>query len=299
MKVPDTYEWIVTSIGKTRPTEAGQVRLVIAWLVAFLVPLGLVLETADKATLDQFCGLASLQRSDVSMNRLVYTIRNVYAELHTKAWIKVNPADDLRWTFRAERRAAFDVDLVAVEELLDHIQSSQSKAASEEELRNMCCVQVAVDAGTSCGELAALNISHLDRRGAILIARGERRERIARLSPAAIKDLSRYLELRRDLFGFGAEALFVSSTGACDRLPLRSIACGIQIQIEDAGLQGRISPSDLGRYLAAKLISEGVPPHEAVLMLGYKRVPGVSRGNTETLPSSALKEFHPLHSENA
>jgi hypothetical protein len=51
-------------------------------------------------------------------------------------------------------------------------------------------------------------------------ARGESRERIARLSLGAHIDTSRYLELCRDLFdSLGSEALFVSTKGSRDRLP--------------------------------------------------------------------------------
>jgi site-specific recombinase XerD len=129
-----------------------------------------------------------------------------------------------------------------------------------------------------------------------LVARGGPRERIARLSLEAHIDLSLYLELRRDLFGLGSEALFVSTRGARERLPLRSIAQNIQSQIENASLEERMNPADLARYPAAKFISEGTAPHHAVLMLGYKRIPGVYKGPTMPRTSDALKLFHPLHS---
>jgi site-specific recombinase XerD len=230
------------------------------------------------------------------MNRLVFTIRNVYAELHSGNWIDLNPASGLRWTFCRQRRCTLDIDLGAVQELLEHIERRRHRATSEEEVRNRCCVHIAVDAGLSCSELSALNISHLGRNSAILVASGEPRARIARLSPKTCIDLSLYLEHRRDLFGLGSEALFVSTRGARERLPLRSIAQVIQSQIEDASLDERMNPADLARYPAAKFISEGTGPHDAVLMLGYKRIPGVYKGPTMPRTSDALKLFHPLHS---
>jgi hypothetical protein len=60
------------------------------------------------------------------------------------------------------------------------------------------------------------------------------------------------LDLRRDLFGLGSEALFVSTKGA-----------------REAGLEGRIIPADLARYPAAKLLSEGAGEQDAVGMIGY------------------------------
>jgi hypothetical protein len=136
---------------------------------------------------------------------------------------------------------------------------------------------------------------HVGRNNAIRVASGGPRERIARLSPDAGVDLSSYLEHRRDLFGLGSDALFASSRGRRERLPLRSIAQVIQMQIEDAGLTDQICPADLARYPVAKLISEGAGPQDAIVMVGYKRVPGVS---DETTPSGSdvLKAFHPLHS---
>jgi site-specific recombinase XerD len=202
----------------------------------------------------------------------------------------------MRWTFCRQGRCTLDIELAAVEKLLEHIERRGHRSVSEEEVRNRCFVHVAVDAGVSCSELAALDIGHLRRHGAILVASGEPRERLARLSPEAYMDLSHYLDLRRDLFGYGSEALFVSGRGSRDRLPLRSIAQAIQAQIEDAGLEGRISPADLARYPAAKLVSEGAGPQDAILMLGYKRIPGASRSQTNALISESLKHFHPLHS---
>lgn len=295
MNVPDKYEWIVASIGKRRPTEAGQASLVIVWLVAFLIRFGLLLEEADKAALDEFCCAASISRTDVSMNRLVYTIRNIYSELHSRDWISVDPATDLGWTFKRQRRCTLDVDLVAVEELLEHIDRQRNGAPTEEEVRNRLCVQLAVDTGASCSELSDVNIAHVGRFNAIRIASGGPRERIARLSPDAGMDLSSYLGHRRDLFGLGSDALFASSRGRRERLPLRSIAQIIQMQIEDAGLTDRIWPADLARYPVAKLISEGACLQDAIVMTGYKRVPGVSK---ETAPCglNALETFRPLHS---
>jgi hypothetical protein len=67
------------------------------------------------------------------------------------------------------------------------------------------------------------------------------------------------------------------------------------MQIEDAGMTDRICPADLARYSAAKLISEGACPQDAIVMTGYKRVPGASK---EATPCglNALETFHPLHS---
>lgn len=90
---------------------------------------------------------------------------------------------------------------------------------------------------------------------------------------------STYFSHRRDLFGVGSEALFASARGVRERLPIRSIANIIQAQIANAGLTGRITSADLGRYGAAKLIAEGVAPHDALLMIGYKRIPMPARGN--------------------
>jgi hypothetical protein len=67
VKVPGRYEWIVDSIRARRPTEAGQARLVILWLVAFLAHRGLPLEEADGSVLEAFCQRASLNRTDASI----------------------------------------------------------------------------------------------------------------------------------------------------------------------------------------------------------------------------------------
>lgn len=93
-----------------------------------------------------------------------------------------------------------------------------------------------MDAGASCSELSALNHVDIGRHCAIQIALGTPRERIARLSPGGIADCNVYLEQRRDLFGFGSDALFASARGSRERLPIRSIANIIQSQIDALGL---------------------------------------------------------------
>ena len=57
----------------------------------------------------------------------------------------------------------------------------------------------------------------------------------------------------------------------------------------------RLYPADLARYSVAKLISEGAGAQDAIVMTGYKRVPGVSEETILSGPDS-LKTFHPLHS---
>lgn len=293
MRVPERYRWIVSSIGTQRPTEAGQAALVISWLVAFLLRFGLSLEEADQWALENFCRHASVSRNDVSMNRLVYSIRNIYAELRAKEWIDSDPATDLRWKFDRQGRDTLDVDLVAVEALLEHLEARRQADLLEETARDRLVVQLAVDVSAACSELSALNHADMGSHCAIRIAVGTPRERIGRLSPQGLAYRSTYFDHRRDLFGVRSEALFTSARGARERLPIRSIANIIQLQIDNAGLTGRITPADLGRYGAAKLIAEGVAPQDALLMIGYKRIPRLLRGG-EPDPD-LLPAFHPLH----
>lgn len=293
MRVPERYLWIVRSIGTRRATEAGQAGLVISWLVAFLLRFGLSLEKADERALETFCRHASETRNDASMNRLVYSIRNIYAELRAKDWIDSDPAMNLRWKYDRQGRDTLDVDLIAVEALLEHLEARRQADLLEETARDRLVVQLAVDASVACSELSALNHSDTGSNGAVRIAVGTPRERIARLSPQGFAYRSTYFGHRRDLFGIGSDALFASVRGARERLPIRTIANIIQVQIAKAGLTGRIMPADLGRYGAAKLIAEGVAPQDALLMIGFKRIPMPSRGNE--LPSDMLRAFHPLH----
>lgn len=293
MKVPERYQWIVRSIGTRRATEAGQAALVISWLVAFLLRFGLLLEEADQLTLKEFCRYASETRNDVSMNRLVYSVRTIYAELRVNDWIASDPTIDLQWKYDRHGRDTLDVDLVAVEALLRHLETQEQGDLQEETARDRLVAQLAVDTSAACSELSAMNLCDTGSRGAIRIAVGTPRERIARLSPQGLAYRSIYLDHRRDLFGLGSDALFASVRGARERLPIRTIANIIQVQIANAGLTGRIMPADLGRYGAAKLIAEGGAPQDALLMIGYKRIPLPARGK-EPCPD-ILRAFHPLH----
>lgn len=293
MKAPAKYRWIVESIGARRRTEADQAGLVISWLVAFLLRLGVMLEGADARALESFCQHASMRRNDVSMNRLVYTIRNVYAELRSHGRIEDDPSRDLKWGCDRERRCTLEVDLASVEKLLDYVDHRRVPGATEETVRNGLIAQLAVDAGASCGELSGLNHVDLGTGCAVRIGRGTARERIARLSLKGSADCVTYLQSRRDLFGLGSEALFVSTRAARKRLPLKSVADIIQSQIDAAGLTDHIAPADLGRYAASKLLSEGASPQDALLVSGLRRIPG--RGRSGPLEPDIFKGLHPLH----
>lgn len=293
MKAPAEYRWIVESIGARRRTEAAQAGLAIRWLVAFLLRLGMKLEEANARALQSFCQHASVRRNDISMNRLVYSIRNVYAELTSRGWIEDDPSRDLKWGFDRERRCTLEVDLTSVEKLLDYVDVQRVRGATKDTVRNGLIAQLAVDAGASCGELSGLDHVDLGTGCAVRIGRGTTRERIARLSHKGSADCVTYLQSRRDLFGLGSDALFVSSRGAKTRLPIRSIADIIQSQIDAAGLSDHISPSDLGRYAACKLLSEGASPQDALLVVGLRRIPGRSRCNPAQ--PGLFKGLHPLH----
>jgi site-specific recombinase XerD len=292
MIVPAKYQWIVDSIAQRRPKEADQARLVICWLTSFLVGLGLLLEFADAKALNAFCQRASSRRNDVSMNRLVYTIKNVFAALLSHGWIERDPSHDLKWNCQNERRSTLDVDFEAIDRLL-HYGRAGRRPHSEESLRNSLIVQFAAETGALCGELSELNRTDLGNGGAVLLARGTARERLARLSPDGREACAAYFGARRNLFGLGSEALFVGTTGTEDRLPLRSIANAIQSLIDEAGLADLISPSDIGRYAAGKLLAEGACPKDALLAVGFKRVPG--RGRNSKLVDGDFGNFHPLH----
>jgi hypothetical protein len=53
-------------------------------------------------------------------------------------------------------------------------------------------------------------------------------------------------------------------------------------------------PADLARYPVAKLISEGAGPQDAIVMTGYKQVPGIPEETIQS-GSNSLRAFHPLH----
>jgi hypothetical protein len=127
--IPGRSQQVIQIIGR----YSSLIETVIAWLVAFMAHLGLPLEGADGSVLEAFCDRASLSRTDASMNRFVFTIRNVYAELHSRDWIGLNPASGLQWKFLRQRRCTLDIDLTAVESLLEHIKGRRHEATSSEE----------------------------------------------------------------------------------------------------------------------------------------------------------------------
>jgi hypothetical protein len=71
----------------------------------------------------------------------------------------------------------------------------------------------------------------------------------------------------------------------------------MQTQIEEAGLEGRIVPADLGRYPAAKLISEGTAPGAVAGLVGIEC--GVVSG-VINLESSGVEasDWRPRHDEH-
>jgi hypothetical protein len=62
-----------------------------------------------------------------------------------KDWIYSDPTKNLRWKYDRHDRDTLDVDLVAVEALLTHLENRRQADLSDETARDRLVVQLAVD----------------------------------------------------------------------------------------------------------------------------------------------------------
>jgi site-specific recombinase XerD len=299
MVISDRYQWIVSLIAQTKPTESTQVRLALAWLSAFFARLGKSLENATYAELLAFCAERhQAGRSDASMARLVRSIKNIYATVVAAKVMVEDPSSRLTWSCPTAQPASLAIDLTAVDDLIEFAEGECSACNERANwlvpARTLLEIYVAAEAGGACAELANLSLDDIGITvGTVILARGTDKERLGILAGPGLEHARRYIRRRRELPSIGTH-LFVCSRRPHHGQGVKDVCTELQKLIHSAGLSQRLKPSDLCRSLASRLLKTGEGRHMATRLIGRKKVPNFPGEPVEGFDPWAALAHHPL-----
>lgn len=170
-------------------------------------------------------------------------------------------------------------------------------------LRNRAIIEMLFSSGIRVGELALLNMEHINREQAELLIQGKgNRERIAFLSQRAMNSLTAYMgvwpQLRRQE-KFGESPVFLNYQG--ERLNVRSIR-RLLIELGDAAnLTKPLYPHVFRHSFATHLLNHGVDLRIVQELLGHASIRSTqiyTHVSTERLKRAYLKA-HPRASQSS
>ena len=198
--------------------------------------------------------------------RRLASLRSFFRFGQREGWTESNPAKPLRNPRKARALPHF-LSADDIERLLGSPPQSEPMG-----LRDRAILEVLYSAGLRVSELAGLNVSDIDARGATLRVRGKgRRERIAPVGSYALGALDQWLKARRISAREkgGAEGpVFVNKSGR--RLTTRSIGRLLEKYLRATGLDRRTTPHTLRHSFATHLLDRGADIRSVQELLGHK-----------------------------
>ncbi len=225
-----------------------------------------VLETTD----DQIRGFLSfLHAQDYSKSttaRKLATLRSFYKFCLRRSYLTENPVASIR-TPKLEKRLPKFLELEDIQKLFDTPDVNTLLGA-----RDRAMLETIYSTGIRVSELVELNLVDIDFEGECLRVRGKgRRERVAPISPTALRAIRRYLDMRAAdsrSSSFDPNALYVNKHG--QRLSTRSVRRKLDKYLMEAGLDPSISPHTLRHSFATHLLNNGADLRSVQQLLGHQ-----------------------------
>jgi len=229
-----------------------------------------------------------LARSSVA--RRVAAVRSFYRFMVRQGIIESNPTVALR-TPRRERNLPLFLTVEEVERLLNAPDTSSWIG-----VRDRAVLDVLYGAGLRVGELVALNDDDIDLRAEILCVRGKgKKERLAPMGSCAAEALRHYLDVRgRGRFAHRKDnATFVNAREG-RRLTARSVRRIVQRYLNEAGLDGRLSPHALRHSFATHMLNNGADLRSVQELLGHEHL-STTQIYTHLLPEDLKAVYQRAH----
>jgi integrase/recombinase XerC len=136
-------------------------------------------------------------------------------------------------------------------------------------VRDRALLETLYGAGLRVSELVGLDLEDLDLERGIARVRGKgRKERLAPLGGAAVRELRAWLEARPR--GEQARAVFTNARGG--RLTARSVHRVVKACAARAGVDARVRPHALRHSFATHLLDRGANLREVQELLGHKNL---------------------------
>lgn len=208
--------------------------------------------------------VASLSRNGLggrSIARHLSSVRRCYEFLLREHAVKNNPALDVRAP-KSGRRLPKVTDVDQLTQLLD------SEPEDPLEVRDLSMFELMYSSGLRLSELAGLDLSSVDSRGAEVRVLGKgSKERVLPVGKQALKALDRWLAVRSALADEVQPALYVSRRG--DRLSARSIQSRLGRWGVTRGADQRLHPHMLRHSFASHLLESSGDLRAVQELLGH------------------------------
>ncbi len=217
-------------------------------------------ERVDVLLLRRYLARLHKRNCRTTIGRKLSAIRSFFRYLVRQGALQVNPAE----TVATPRRERYLPKVLTVDEMFALIQA----AASDEPLtvRDRAILELFYSSGLRVGELAALDVGHVDLVEGLVRVRGKGdKERIVPVGRMARQALDRYLVAR------GAprqdQPLFLNYRG--ERLSARSIERNLKKWLLHAGILKDASPHALRHSFATHLLDGGADLRAIQELLGH------------------------------
>jgi site-specific recombinase XerD len=231
-----------------------------------------------------------------SIRRKLASLRCFFGYLVDQKDVDVSPLRELRIRLGSSDRLTQTISRADIRAILkianrnDNHRHRPSPILRLLRARDSLLVRLLCLTGIRVGELAAIQITDVQRRERTIVIRGKgRRERLAFVAdPKTALILDSYLDNRRELLP-GKEALFTDAVGG--QLSTDAIRYVISLLSKAAGVSTRVTPHMFRHTAATRLMEHGVNLRVVQEFLGHTSIRSTER-YTHVAPNHLRRILH-------
>ena len=225
--------------------------------------------TADLALLHQYTkALYATDAAASSIARMLCGVRSFFRFLQLDGMIEQDPSELLE-----SPRLPRHLPTVLTVEEIDRIKAAINLEKPEGQ-RDHCIIEVLYSCGLRVSEVCSLRLSDLFlTEGFIRVIGKGSKQRIVPISPAAIKEIGWWLDIRRtvDVIPEDEDILFVSLTRR-KHLTRMAVFRNIRLYAERAEISKEVSPHTFRHSFATHLLEGGASLRAIQMMLGHEKI---------------------------
>lgn len=225
--------------------------------------------TADLALLHQYTeALYATDAAASSIARMLCGVRSFFRFLQLDGMIEQDPSELLE-----SPRLPRHLPTVLTVEEIDRIKAAINLEKPEGQ-RDHCIIEVLYSCGLRVSEVCSLRLSDLFlTEGFIRVIGKGNKQRIVPISPAAIKEIGWWLDIRRtvDVIPEDEDILFVSLTRR-KHLTRMAVFRNIRLYAERAEISKEVSPHTFRHSFATHLLEGGASLRAIQMMLGHEKI---------------------------
>lgn len=225
--------------------------------------------TTDLALLHQYTeALYATDAAASSIARMLCGVRSFFRFLQLDGMIEQDPSELLE-----SPRLPRHLPTVLTVEEIDRIKAAINLEKPEGQ-RDHCIIEVLYSCGLRVSEVCSLRLSDLFLiEGFIRVIGKGNKQRIVPISPAAIKEIGWWLDIRRtvDVIPEDEDILFVSLTRR-KHLTRMAVFRNIRLYAERAEISKEVSPHTFRHSFATHLLEGGASLRAIQMMLGHEKI---------------------------